>query len=228
MSLTARVHRRAVGRAPRFAPPARGMRDRRRPGGTRCHGLLADLTGMPLAPSARPTADEGAPVRALLATIRALRRRARELGLPVAGLPVGVAAVVDPETGLAWGGPHVHWDGSRSYVTSRGPWTCRSWWTTTSDLQPCPGLARRRPRPLRLRGSRAGYIHRRRDRRGRSPAARPVACCAADAAGQGRWAASCWGAACCTTTSAADVTRSGTSRPGRPSRRARGRRSPTA
>ena len=36
--------------------------------------------------------------------------RARELGLPVAALAVGVAAIVDPETGIATGGPTVHWD----------------------------------------------------------------------------------------------------------------------
>lgn len=80
-------------------------------GGSRCHGLLADLTGATLAESTRPIVDEGEPFPALLTTIRALRRRARELGLPVAAVAVGVAAIVDQETGVASGGPHVHWDG---------------------------------------------------------------------------------------------------------------------
>jgi len=80
-------------------------------GGSRCHGLLADLTGASLAESTRPIADEGEPFPALVTTIRALRRRARELRLPVAALAVGVAAIVDQETGVASGGPHVHWDG---------------------------------------------------------------------------------------------------------------------
>lgn len=79
-------------------------------GGSRCHGLLADLTGAPLAESTRAIEDDAAPFPTLVTTIKALRRRARELNLPVAALAVGVAAIVDPETGIATGGPTVNWD----------------------------------------------------------------------------------------------------------------------
>jgi glucokinase len=79
-------------------------------GGTRCHGLLADLGGAPLAEDIRPTGADEEPFAVLVATIRALQARASEQGLPVAALAVGVAAIVDPDTGIASGGPTVRWD----------------------------------------------------------------------------------------------------------------------
>lgn len=80
-------------------------------GGTKCHGVLADLSGTTLNELVRPTRQEGAPYPTLAAVLRELAERARDLGLPVAAAAVGVPAVVDPETGLAIGGPNVHWDG---------------------------------------------------------------------------------------------------------------------
>ncbi len=80
-------------------------------GGTKCHGLLADLSGSTLHEIVRPTRQEGAPYPTLAAVLRELAERADDLGLPVAAAAVGVPAVVDPETGLAIGGPNVHWDG---------------------------------------------------------------------------------------------------------------------
>jgi glucokinase len=80
-------------------------------GGTKCHGLLADLSGATLHEVVRPTRQEGAPYPTLAAVLRELDDRARALGLPVAAAAVGVPAVVEPETGLAIGGPNVHWDG---------------------------------------------------------------------------------------------------------------------
>lgn len=79
-------------------------------GGTKCHGVLADLSGTTLYELVRPTRQEGAPYPTLAAVLRELAGRAGELGLPVAAAAVGVPAVVDPETGLAIGGPNVHWD----------------------------------------------------------------------------------------------------------------------
>src|SRR5262249_39719911 len=76
-------------------------------GGSRCRGLLADLAGGPLASASRAIGETEAPFPALVATVRDLERRAAELGLPAAALAVGVAAIVDPETGVATGGPTV-------------------------------------------------------------------------------------------------------------------------
>lgn len=79
-------------------------------GGTKCHGVLADLTGEVVWQDIRPTDREGSPDQTLAAMVRALLHRADELGRPVAALAVGVPAIVDPDTGLALGGPNVHWD----------------------------------------------------------------------------------------------------------------------
>jgi glucokinase len=80
-------------------------------GGTKCHGVLADLSGTTLHEVVRPTYQEGAPYPTLAAVLHELAARARTLDLPVAATAVGVPAVVDPETGLAIGGPNVHWEG---------------------------------------------------------------------------------------------------------------------
>lgn len=80
-------------------------------GGTKCHGILADLAGTTLDEVVRPTHQEGAPYPTLAAVLRDLADRAHDLALPVAAAAVGVPAVVDPETGLAIGGPNVDWDG---------------------------------------------------------------------------------------------------------------------
>lgn len=80
-------------------------------GGTKCHGVLADLSGSILEEEVRPTNQEGAPYPTLLAVIRELTARADRLDLPVIAIAVGVPAIVDPERGLALGGPNVHWDG---------------------------------------------------------------------------------------------------------------------
>jgi glucokinase len=80
-------------------------------GGTRCHGLLADLGGVELAEDERPLAEGGTAFGTILETIASLRATADERGLPLSAIAVGVAAIIDPETGVAIGGPNVHWDG---------------------------------------------------------------------------------------------------------------------
>lgn len=80
-------------------------------GGTKCHGVLADLTGTIIEEEVRPTNQQGAPYPTLLAVIGALTSRAGRLDIPVEAIAVGVPAIVDPERGLALGGPNVHWDG---------------------------------------------------------------------------------------------------------------------
>ena len=80
-------------------------------GGTRCHGALADLAGQQLAEDVRPTSQDVAPFGVLEASIDALAARAASLGLPVLALTVGVPAILDPDSGLAVGGPNVRWHG---------------------------------------------------------------------------------------------------------------------
>jgi glucokinase len=80
-------------------------------GGTKCHGVLADLGAEKLAEDYRPTRADGTPAETLLATIDALRAQALELKLPVHAIVVGIPAVPDPDTGLVSSGPNVNWDG---------------------------------------------------------------------------------------------------------------------
>jgi glucokinase len=80
-------------------------------GGTKCHGAIADLAGTILAEDIRPTQQEGAPYPTLLAVIDLLSSKAAELGQSVTALAVGMPAYLDPDTGLATGGPNVNWQG---------------------------------------------------------------------------------------------------------------------
>lgn len=87
-------------------------------GGTRCHGALADLAGGTLAtdfrePSAEPGGGEsgGDAAGTLLACIEALEAAARDLGIPVRAVVVGIPALIDPVSQLAVAGPNVHWQG---------------------------------------------------------------------------------------------------------------------
>jgi glucokinase len=80
-------------------------------GGTKCHGTLADLAGDIVWQDLRPTNYEGSPQETLAGVLRRLQDRAEELRRPVQAIAVGVPAVVDPSSGLAVGGPNVHWDG---------------------------------------------------------------------------------------------------------------------
>ena len=80
-------------------------------GGTRCHGALADLSGTILVEDVRATRGEGGAYAALSGTIETLLEAAQQRELPVAALTVGIAAILDPATGIAVGGPHVEWQG---------------------------------------------------------------------------------------------------------------------
>lgn len=80
-------------------------------GGTKCHGVVADLSGTTLCEVLRPTGQESDPFPTLVAVIGDLSGRAAELGLPVAAIAVGAPAIIDPERGVAIGGPNVHWHG---------------------------------------------------------------------------------------------------------------------
>jgi glucokinase len=96
-------------------------------GGTRCHGTLADLAGGTLATDFRePSAEAGGQpsggqpgggqsggdaAGTLLACIEALKAAARDLGIPVRAVVVGIPALIDPVSQLAVAGPNVHWQG---------------------------------------------------------------------------------------------------------------------
>ena len=88
-------------------------------GGTRCHGALADLAGGTLATDFRePSSDHerrgepgGDAAGTLLSCIEALKAAARDLGIPVRAVVVGIPALIDPVSQLAVAGPNVHWQG---------------------------------------------------------------------------------------------------------------------
>ncbi|MGD9735908.1 MAG: ROK family protein [Solirubrobacterales bacterium] len=80
-------------------------------GGTKCHGVLADLGADTVAEDYRPTRADGSPAETLVATVNALRGEAEAAGLPVHAVVVGIPAVPDPDTGLVGSGPNVDWNG---------------------------------------------------------------------------------------------------------------------
>jgi glucokinase len=88
-------------------------------GATRCRAMLADLTGSPLFEEVRPSDADGSPFETLVASIDRLMLRKERAGASLAALAVGVPAIVDPVTGVAIGGPNVHWDGFPLAATLR-------------------------------------------------------------------------------------------------------------
>ena len=80
-------------------------------GGTKCHGVVADLAAEILAEDERPTYGQGAPTNALLACIETLRAESAALALEVRAIVVGIPAVPDPDSGLVGSGPNVQWEG---------------------------------------------------------------------------------------------------------------------
>ena len=78
-------------------------------GGTKCHGALADLSGAALLEEVRPTQGEGGAFAALAGTIDSLRAAAAARGLHVDAVAVGIPAILDPDSGMAVGGPAVDW-----------------------------------------------------------------------------------------------------------------------
>jgi glucokinase len=78
-------------------------------GGTRCHGVLADLDGTVVCEDVRQTHGGTSPFGALVASVGRLRREALAAGLPLVAAAVGVPAIVDPDSGLAMEGPNVAW-----------------------------------------------------------------------------------------------------------------------
>jgi glucokinase len=80
-------------------------------GGTRCQGVLADLSGTVLASTLRPTHGSGDAFGALRASIRAMTREAARRDTPVVALAVGVPGIVDASSATVREAPHVGWNG---------------------------------------------------------------------------------------------------------------------
>jgi glucokinase len=80
-------------------------------GGTKCHAMLADLGGELLVEEVRPSDADGGPFETLVESIARLNRRRERAGAPLVAVAVGVPAIVDPDSGIAIGGPNVHWHG---------------------------------------------------------------------------------------------------------------------
>lgn len=80
-------------------------------GGTTCHGILADLSGTMLSEHEQPTAGQGGAFAALSSTISALQAASGRRGLHVDAVAVGIPAILDPDTGMAVGGPALDWQG---------------------------------------------------------------------------------------------------------------------
>lgn len=76
-------------------------------GGTKCHGVLADLSGREIAEDIRPTAGGSTPYETLMATIAALTAAVTDA--PLVAAAIGVPAIVHPVTGVAVEGPNVLW-----------------------------------------------------------------------------------------------------------------------
>jgi glucokinase len=75
-------------------------------GGTKCHGVLADLSGGVLVEDVRPTGSDGSPYDTLVATISAL---VADAPTQLVAAAVGIPAIVDARTGVAIEGPNVLW-----------------------------------------------------------------------------------------------------------------------
>jgi glucokinase len=80
-------------------------------GGTKCHAMLADLSGDLLFEEVRRSDADGSRFETLVGSVRRLIRRKERAGAPLGAVAVGVPAIVDPDTGTAIGGPNVHWHG---------------------------------------------------------------------------------------------------------------------
>jgi len=80
-------------------------------GATTCHGMLTDLSGTILDEDERPTTGRDGAFAALWATISALREASSKRELGVGAVAVGIPAILDPDSGMAVGGPALDWEG---------------------------------------------------------------------------------------------------------------------
>jgi glucokinase len=76
-------------------------------GARKCHVALADLGGTILRNFVRATLDAGSAYETLRSLVLEATAEAEARGLPVSSLVIGLPAIIDPDTGLAFGSP---WD----------------------------------------------------------------------------------------------------------------------
>lgn len=89
-------------------------------GGTKCHGAVADESGVILAEVRRSTGEAGNTVAAVWDSLAA---SATAVGLPITQTVLGVPAVIDRQTQVLSRGPNVGWDslGAKNVLEGRGP-----------------------------------------------------------------------------------------------------------
>jgi predicted NBD/HSP70 family sugar kinase len=80
-------------------------------GGTKCHGVLADLAGGVLREQVWSTDAFGDPFATLLEALRQLGSSEARGSSPLAAVAIGVPAIIDQADGVAVSGPNVHWHG---------------------------------------------------------------------------------------------------------------------
>ena len=80
-------------------------------GGTKCHGVLADLGGQVVSEDVRPTGGVTRATATVFESLDLLRHRAATDNVPVEAIVIGIPALIDPDTGLASAGPNVGWEG---------------------------------------------------------------------------------------------------------------------
>jgi glucokinase len=85
-------------------------------GERKCRVALADLGGTIVRDFVRPTLDEGSAYRTLRALVREAAAEAGAQDLPVSSLVVGLPAIIDADTGVAYGS---HWDFGGSDLVQR-------------------------------------------------------------------------------------------------------------
>ncbi|MGA3031514.1 MAG: ROK family transcriptional regulator [Candidatus Limnocylindrales bacterium] len=85
-------------------------------GARKCHVALADLGGTIVRDFVRPSLDAGSAYETLRSLVLEATAEADAQGLPVSSLVVGLPAIIDPDTGVAYGSP---WDFGGSGLVRR-------------------------------------------------------------------------------------------------------------
>jgi predicted NBD/HSP70 family sugar kinase len=85
-------------------------------GARKCRVALADLGGTIVQEFVRPTLDAGSAYDTLRALVLEATAEAEARSLPVSSLVVGLPAIIDPDTGVAYGSP---WDFGGSALVQR-------------------------------------------------------------------------------------------------------------
>lgn len=80
-------------------------------GGTKCHGVVANLAGEVLDEEFILVAEGDGGARTLELMWARLKKKATDQRRSVGAVAIGIPAVIDPSSGLAWRGPNIGWEG---------------------------------------------------------------------------------------------------------------------